>query len=194
MTQLDPRQQLRKQIRQQRSALSPLQQIEASQAILEYLQDDPDLIAMQRVALYLAFDGELDLSLLINWLWQQGKQVYVPLVDPTKNGEMCFHRYQASSPLQANRFGIGEPVFDSEQVIDSQQLDLILAPLVAFDSKGNRLGMGGGYYDRLLAKISDDKPLVIGLAHDCQQINEVPIQAWDQPLKRIITPSRYWCW
>ncbi len=69
MTQLDPRQQLRKQIRQQRSALSPLQQLEASQAILEYLQDDPDLIAMQRVALYLAFDGELDLSLLINWLW-----------------------------------------------------------------------------------------------------------------------------
>ncbi|WP_427977253.1 5-formyltetrahydrofolate cyclo-ligase [Agarivorans sp.] len=190
----DLRQQLRKQVRQRRSELSPAQQSEASLAVLNYLQSHPQLNNMQAIALYLAFDGELDLQPLIEWLWQQNKRLYVPLVDPMEMGEMHFHRYQPNSQMQSNRFGIDEPVFDRSQVINSQQLDLVLAPLVAFDSQGNRLGMGGGYYDRLLAKIDGERPLVIGLAHDCQQINEVPIQAWDKPLKQIITPSKCWSW
>ncbi|MDO6764445.1 5-formyltetrahydrofolate cyclo-ligase [Agarivorans sp. 1_MG-2023] len=194
MTQPDTRQQLRQQVRQQRSALSHSQQQEASQAILDLLQHDPNIANMQHIALYLAFDGEVNLTGLIEWLWQQNKHVYVPLIDPHQDGQMCFHRYQATSPMQTNRFGISEPVFDKSQVTTSQQLDVVLAPLVAFDSQGNRLGMGGGYYDRLLATINGEQPLVIGMAHDCQQINQVPVQAWDQPLKQIITPSKHWRW
>ncbi|WP_432451831.1 5-formyltetrahydrofolate cyclo-ligase [Agarivorans sp. QJM3NY_29] len=188
------RQQLRHQIRQQRGSLSPTQQQQASQAILEYLQADPTLVKPQRIALYLAFDGELDLSLIIDWLWQQNKQVFVPLVDPNTNGNMCFHHYHANTLMQQNRFGIAEPIFDPAAVIPGQQLELILTPLVAFDAEGNRLGMGGGYYDRLLANIETDPPLVVGLAHDCQQVDAVPVQVWDQPLKRILTPSKDWRW
>ncbi|UPW19440.1 5-formyltetrahydrofolate cyclo-ligase [Agarivorans sp. TSD2052] len=200
MSQLDShhdqqhRQQLRQSIRQQRRALSPEQQQQAGLAILERLQQDPTLASMQRCALYLAFDGEVDLSVIIGWLWQQNKQVFVPLVDPSTSGAMCFHHYHANSPMQLNQFGIAEPVFDHAEVQNCQQLDVILAPLVAFDSEGNRLGMGGGYYDRLLAQCDGEKPAVVGVAHDCQQVDQVPMQDWDQPLKRIITPSKDWQW
>ena len=66
------------------------------------------------------------------------------------------------------------------------QLDLILAPLVAFDRAGGRLGMGGGYYDRLL---SAPRPPVIGVAHGCQEVPRVPLDAWDQPVDAIVTET-----
>ena len=74
-------------------------------------------------------------------------------------------------------------------------LDLVCSPLVAFDLAGNRLGMGGGYYDRTFSqhqfvRQGQKPPYVLGLAHDCQQHDNLPIAPWDMPIKEIITPSR----
>lgn len=74
------------------------------------------------------------------------------------------------------------------------QLDVVITPLVAFDITGNRMGMGGGYYDRTLANWrTDQRPLPIGYAHDCQQVDKLAKQHWDIPLPYIITPTQYHC-
>ena len=101
--------------------------------------------------------------------------------------------------MTQNRYGIKEPVRAKDQSTKSlttclaQDLDIIFTPLVAFDSVGNRIGMGGGYYDRVLAPWFTEQtgPYPIGLAHDCQHLNSLPIQAWDVPLPEIITPQHH---
>lgn len=96
--------------------------------------------------------------------------------------------------MTRNRYGIAEPELDVQQVLPHSMLDLICTPLVAFDAEGNRLGMGGGYYDRTLACWHEHGlgPRPLGLAHDCQQVESVPQAQWDVPLPQIITPARCW--
>ncbi|CCQ09874.1 5-formyltetrahydrofolate cyclo-ligase [Pseudoalteromonas luteoviolacea B = ATCC 29581] len=99
--------------------------------------------------------------------------------------------------MKANAYGILEPVLNCSEVCPIAQLDLLLMPLVAFDKQGNRMGMGGGYYDRTLAsyyKQNWETPRLIGLAHDCQQVDELPTEVWDVPLQAILTPTRFYQW
>lgn len=95
-----------------------------------------------------------------------------------------------------NRYGILEPQLNCSHVSPVAQLDMILMPLVAFDSKGNRLGMGGGFYDRTLAHLPKNKaqrPTLIGIAHQCQFVDALPVASWDIPLDYIITDERIYC-
>jgi 5-formyltetrahydrofolate cyclo-ligase len=130
----------------------------------------------------------------IHWLWAQQKEVYLPVLHPFTPGHLLFLRYTATSPMTRNRYGIAEPELDMSQVVPHSTLDLICTPLVAFDAGGNRLGMGGGYYDRTLACWHEHRlgPKPLGIAHDCQQVETVPQEEWDVPLPQIITPSRCW--
>ena len=93
------------------------------------------------------------------------------------------------SPLKANRFGIAEPDLPASQLLPATRLDIIVVPLVAFDGHGNRLGMGGGFYDRSLADSSGHSPLLIGYAHDLQQVNQLPARPWDKKLHAVVTES-----
>ncbi|WP_371188728.1 5-formyltetrahydrofolate cyclo-ligase [Thalassotalea maritima] len=186
------RQQLRQQIRQKRKALSANQQQSASREIVKQLANNRHIGAAQHIAVYLANDGELDLSLFIDWCWRQGKHVYLPVIHPFAKGHLLFLHYQSTTKLQANHYGIAEPALNVTQVLPASQLDVIITPLVAFDNAGNRMGMGGGFYDRTFAAIATSKqrtqqanpPVVarIGVAHRCQQVDSIPIEAWDMPL------------
>ena len=93
---------------------------------------------------------------------------------------------------EKNRFGIKEPI--STDIINADQLDILFMPLVGFDKDKNRIGMGGGFYDRTLAFKKQQKmaknPKLIGLAFDCQQVEQLEVQEWDVPLDVIITPSQ----
>ena len=113
------------------------------------------------------------------------------MLHPFTPGHLLFLRYTATSPMTRNRYGIAEPELDMQQVVPHSTLDLICTPLVAFDATGNRLGMGGGYYDRTLACWHEHRlgPKPLGLAHDCQQVDAVPQEEWDVPLPQIITPA-----
>lgn len=100
-------------------------------------------------------------------------------------------------PLCAkNRYQILEPTLDVRAVKPVNKLDIICTPLVAFDNSGQRLGMGGGYYDRTLSQWHQHKqgPYPLGLAHDCQHVEQLPSEQWDVPLPKIITPSKLYCW
>jgi 5-formyltetrahydrofolate cyclo-ligase len=90
--------------------------------------------------------------------------------------------------LQRNRFNIPEP--RRARPLAAQQMQVILLPLTGFDAQGNRLGMGGGFYDRSLrAPRRRHPPLLVGVAHTAQQVDELPTEAWDIPLDKVVTDS-----
>ena len=187
------RQQLRKLIRLRRRQLTAGTQQQSAQQLARQVLATNILDQQQHIALYLANDGELDAYELIQTLWLLGKQVYLPVLHPFCPGYLLFIQYQRDTLLYPNKFGIPEPLLQCQHIIPLSQLDVIFTPLVAFDAAGNRLGMGGGFYDRTLSQLPPNSHCkVIGLAHDCQQVDAVPAEAWDIPLKQIITPSKHW--
>jgi 5-formyltetrahydrofolate cyclo-ligase len=100
-----------------------------------------------------------------------------------KNFQMDFYKWSFSDSLKINKYGIPEP--ETKNIVYP---DIILVPLVAFDKNLNRLGYGGGYYDRLIKKLSKKKNITkIGLAFSFQKIDKVPINIYDQKLDYIIT-------
>ncbi|MDN2662666.1 5-formyltetrahydrofolate cyclo-ligase [Psychromonas sp. 14N.309.X.WAT.B.A12] len=202
------RNQIRQTVRQARQALSEEQQVLASANLLTRLINHPRIMQAKHVSVTLAYDGEIDLSLFIEWCWQQGKQVYLPMVHPTLKGHLFFLEYQANTEMIINRYGIKEPklatlfnnspeqlsnLAEHPEIFPADKLDIVFTPLVAFDTQGNRIGMGGGYYDRLLTPWFTNRsgPYPIGLAHDCQCVTQLPIEAWDVPLPEIITPQQH---
>lgn len=188
------RQQIRQTIRQARRQLTPEEQkIAAEQAKLNALQH-PKIAQAKNIALFLSFDGEINTQPLIDALWQQNKQVYIPVLHPFSAHHLLFLHYRPDTQLVKNRFNIAEPPLDVRDVLPPEQLDVMLIPLVAFDSQGQRLGMGGGFYDRTLENWRQSGFYPIGLAHDCQQVEQLPIAPWDIPLPEIITPKKIWRW
>ncbi|MBY8088017.1 5-formyltetrahydrofolate cyclo-ligase [Vibrio fluvialis] len=190
------RQELRKLIRQQRNQLSSDIQYQASQDLIRRFAALPEMQTCHHIALYLSTDGELDTQPLIEWLWSLGKAVYLPVLHPFSAGHLLFLHYQSSTPMTYNKFGILEPKLDQTLVKPVKEIDLICTPLVAFDSHGHRLGMGGGYYDRTLEHWfkTGEGAQPMGLAHDCQHVEQLPTEAWDIPLPKIVTPSQIWQW
>lgn len=188
------RQQIRQQIRQRRRALTPEQQTQfALQAADRMMAYTPVLLA-QTVAVFLSFDGELDTRPLIDQLWRAGKRVYLPVLHPFSPGNLLFLHYHPSSDLVVNRLNIREPKLDVRDVLPLSRLDVLVTPLVAFDAAGQRLGMGGGFYDRTLQNWRQHRLQPVGYAHDCQQVDALPTEQWDIPLPAVITPSKTWLW
>ncbi|KAA8999407.1 5-formyltetrahydrofolate cyclo-ligase [Affinibrenneria salicis] len=186
------RQLIRQTVRQRRRQLSAQQQAEFAAQLVARLDNHPRIRQAQRVALFLSFDGELDTAPLIRRFWQLQKQVYLPVLHPFSPGHLLFLRYEAHTPLVINRLKIAEPRLDVRHVLPVERLDVLFTPLVAFDEQGQRLGMGGGFYDRTLQHWRRRGPYPIGLAHDCQQVSPLPAAGWDVPLPEIVTPSRQW--
>ncbi|MCG7549469.1 5-formyltetrahydrofolate cyclo-ligase [Pseudoalteromonas sp. Of7M-16] len=149
------------------------------------------------IGVYLANDGELKTNLLIQSLWDKNIAVFLPVIHPFSGKTLLFQRYEKNSTMTQNRYAILEPKLNCSEICPIDQLDFLLMPLVAFDEQGNRLGMGGGYYDRTLATYYNQgwtKPRLVGLAHDCQKVSQLPIEAWDVPLPAILTPTQYYQW
>ncbi|MDU8925222.1 5-formyltetrahydrofolate cyclo-ligase [Pasteurellaceae bacterium LIM206] len=180
------RQAIRNQIRKTRQNLTALQQAQAEQTVTRKALE---LIARRRaqhIALYLSFDGEISTELLIETLWRQGKQVYLPVLHPFCAGYLLFLRYQPDTVMKMNKFGIAEPALAVRNLLPLERLDIIFTPLVAFDKQGNRLGMGGGFYDRTLYHWQEKSFIPVGLAHRCQQLEQLPVESWDMPLFDIL--------
>jgi 5-formyltetrahydrofolate cyclo-ligase len=192
------RSEIRQQIRERRKNLTTNQQSNAAAALLQRFSNDSKLKQAQHIALYLSNDGELNTQPLVSWCWQQGKNVYLPVIHPFTSGHLLFLNYTADTLLIKNHYGIPEPKLNVNNVILPQELDIICTPLVAFDHNGGRLGMGGGFYDRTLSSWyqrfqtnKNAKPYPIGLAHSCQQVDALPNEVWDIPLPEVITPDTH---
>ena len=180
------RNQLRQQIRKTRANLTALQQQQAEDSITQQALALIEERNAQHIALYISFDGEISTDKLIQILWAQGKQVYLPVLHPFNPNHLLFLRYLPDTPMLKNKFGIWEPKLNVQSVLPLEELDILFTPLVAFDKQGNRLGMGGGFYDRTLQHWQKSSFIPVGLAHQCQQVEQLPTEAWDVPLHQIL--------
>lgn len=190
------RRELRRELRRRRRALPPHQRRLASRELCRRLRSLPELQRARRVALYLPNDGEIDPRPLIDWLVARRAQVYLPVLRPLSDNRLWFVRYHAGTRMTRNRFGIAEPDtrFGAHRAnrLPAWALDTVLLPLVGFDDDGQRIGMGGGFYDRTFAFVRHRRPSprLIGLAHDCQRVGSLPVASWDVPLDAIVSDRR----
>lgn len=176
------RDELRRAMRARRDALDEdYRRLAAREAARHLLASDMWRRASS-VCAYCAVDSELDARLIIEAALHAGKALYLPRC--ARRGEMRMIRTRALSELRPGRFGIPEPA-GGEELPGAP--DLCLAPGLAFDRAGGRLGYGGGYYDRFLAGARPQ--FVAALAYPCQVIARVPAMAHDAPVDYIITPA-----
>ncbi|ERK12611.1 MAG: 5-formyltetrahydrofolate cyclo-ligase [Pantoea sp.] len=188
------RQDIRQHVRHLRRNLTAEQQEQAADLLAEHAINFAPISNAERIALFLSVDGELNTRPLIAKLWQQKKQVFLPVLHPFAPGNLLFLRYTPDTPLSPNKLSIPEPPLDITQMVTLDQLDVVMVPLVAFDQSGQRLGMGGGFYDRTLQNWQQHGFLPVGIAHDCQHVETLPVATWDVPLPVVITPSKLWQW
>ena len=176
--------QLREQLRSRRRLLAAEERHAAASAISRQANELPTWNASQHIAIYLPADGEIDTGPLTRSCREQAKSLYLPIVDQDRKLE--FALWIEGDELHNNRFGIPEPGANAKRV-PPHQLNIIFMPLVGWDPSGNRLGMGGGFYDRALAGI--EGPIKVGLAYDCQRTGRISQDPWDVPLDFVLTES-----
>lgn len=175
---------LRELLRQRRNALRPSQQRAAAESLVDHATQLPTWAEAQHIALYLAMDGEIDTRPLESALRERQTQLYLPVI--TVNGNLQFSRWDTGVMLVENRYGIPEPP-PMTPGCDPSRLDIIFMPLVGWDKFGHRLGMGGGFYDRAL--FNAGATVLVGLAHECQRVEELPRDSWDVSLNYIATDT-----
>ncbi len=180
--------QIRKKMRAQRNQLAHPQMENAAVACSKLLLQTKSLIESTHIALYLQQDGELDPYPTIEALWALHKQVYLPVIEKHRN-QLKFAAYHPGSEMRLNRFGIAEP--SVTEFFPIGDIDIVCLPLVAFTEQGQRLGMGGGFYDRTLEKYANNTNLKkIGLAYEFQKQPQLPTETWDQSMDMIVTEKK----
>ena len=187
-------QQLRQQVRQQRQTLSLAQREQAGAQVTERLQALAEFQQATMIASYASFGAELP-TCTIHQQLAAPKRLALPVLHPVVAHQLLFLEITEATVWQQNRYGINEPELRADRIVPLSQLQIMLLPLVGFDSSGQRLGMGGGYYDRTLAAYHGGQLpqlLTIGLGYDFQQLEALPQQPWDVPLQLVITPSKVW--
>lgn len=150
----------------------------------------------KRIAAYMPQDGELDPEPALLAALKLGKYCFMPSLHTFRHNRLWFLPWHPHARTQANKFGIPEPQ-QRRLRIAAHHLDVVLVPLVGFDSQGRRLGMGGGYYDRTFSYLKLrhrwKRPMLIGIAHACQQLSELPAEAWDIRLDAVVTDQQTFC-
>lgn len=176
------KEEIRRQMRMKRRALLPPEQQRAAQAILARLRADEAYQSARSVMAYMACRGELSLDPVIADVLLQGKTLLLPRCEAP--GVMTARRVERLSQLKAGAYGLQEPDEDCEI---ASEIDLILVPGTAFDAAGNRIGQGGGYYDRFLA---GTRAVRIGVCHGFALLERVPAGAHDVRMDKVMTPER----
>ena len=182
---------IRQQLRQRRRSISDIDQLNAASKVAVLAQKHQILSGSKRIAVYLPNDGEINPEPLANLARAASISVYLPVLDPNNNGHLIFAEWLENTCFTPNRFGIPEPV--SADTILASDLDIIFMPLVGFDLEGNRIGMGGGFYDRTLECVrKKNEPGLIGLAHQFQLCTQLVSQPWDVPMNAVLTDQSWY--
>lgn len=182
---------LRRELRTRRRSLGAVAQRRAATDLAHYLDRLNIFGANRRVAFYIASDGEIDPRPAMRLAARAGTTCLVPVIPGRGYRRLRFAELDDATPLRRNRYGIPEPEVSARRLLAVLEIDIVMLPLVAFDRSGNRLGMGGGFYDSTLAlrhaRRHFRRPAIIGLAHECQRLEHLETEPWDVPLDRIVT-------
>ena len=181
---MNPKPLLRRHIARRRRRLSAAFVEAAGRRIREHLALLPPFRRAHTIALYLALPGEVNLDPLFSYCRSRGRRTCVPVFDPERR-TYHFAEIFPSSPLRRGNYGIREPA--GTRIVPVEEIDLVVVPAVAFDPAGNRLGRGGGYYDRLLENFSGT---AVGVAFGFQLLSAVPVDLHDRPVDFIVTERR----
>lgn len=186
------RHQQRRRLRLARNSLSHYQQKFASLSLYQLAKTLNCVINSTTFAFYIANDGEIDPKLLVKYLQHLGKKCYLPVIRPNFDGRLWFIHTDIKTKYRKNKFGMVEPCINYQQKpVPAWAIDVVFVPLVGFDPYGQRLGMGGGYYDKTFGfkniGSSPKQPMLIGLAHEVQKVQHIENKPWDIPLDLIIT-------
>lgn len=180
---------LRRAGRALRRSLPPARRRSAEQQAARHFLRLLQLRPASRVAGYLAAPDEFDPAPLLAAAHRRGSRLHVPRLSRVRAAGMGFT--PLAPPLRRNRYGLLEPAAGPS--LSLQYFNLVLIPLVAFDRRGFRLGMGGGYYDRALAFRHRRRrwrgPLLIGVAFGAQQVERIPDRSWDVRLDAVLTEN-----
>ena len=185
---------LRNKLHQKRANLSLTLQKQKSEKIIQRIAQSSIFKSASHIAFYSAVQGEVD-PLPLSQSSQKtitNKHYYLPVLQGNEE-PLLFAPFSKKSKLINNRFSIPEPIVKNSELILPEALDLVIMPLLGFDKYGNRLGMGGGFYDRTFAfkKQRNSKPALIGIAYDFQEIEFLKAEDWDIPLDYIATESQF---
>lgn len=183
------RRELRQALRTKRRALPPQERIAAADGLAKQLLALPFAPQSGHVAGYWALDGEIALHA---WQLRLPRDCAYCLPVLCEDNLLRFAAWRAGEPLVSNRYGIPEPDVPASALIEARSLALIVLPLVGFDQRGHRLGMGGGWYDRTLAyrhEQASPPPYLVGAAFALQQIPPIDAAHWDVQLDAVCTES-----
>ena len=179
---------LRRELRQRRRDLPAAARIAAANALADRLLALRFLPSSGHVAGYWAMDGEIGLHAF--QLRLPPTLTYcLPLLHADKT--LRFAPWRAGAPLVTNRFGIPEPDIDPDDALPASEMAMLVLPLVGFDARGARLGMGGGWYDRSLAfrRETAAPPWLVGAGFAVQQVDALPLEAWDVRLDAVCSEA-----
>ena len=182
------KQTLRNRILHRRRQLSPEELDQHSEQIAAHLFKQRYYQQAQHISLYVAFQNEVHTKTILENALSLNKSCYFPVMK--KNKQLDFFKVDATTQFAPNKVGIlePEPTQKNNHLFKPHHLDLVLVPLVAFDSDCHRLGMGGGYYDATFHfRKQFEKPIMIGLAYDFQKLSYVPNNNLDVLLDGIVT-------
>ncbi|MDF4026810.1 5-formyltetrahydrofolate cyclo-ligase [Luteibacter sp. PPL201] len=191
MSKLPERRELRADLVQRRRELKPAERVAAAQGLRRSLEQLPEFLTDTHVAGYWATGGELPLNAAIAPLAGRGQTFYLPIVTKVAGKRrLRFAPWTTGEDVETNDLGIPEPKA-SERVVEADRLDLVLVPLLGFDRRGNRLGFGGGYYDRsfefLRGQPRPATPLLVGVGYAFQELDTIQTAEWDIPLDYVAT-------
>jgi 5-formyltetrahydrofolate cyclo-ligase len=148
---------------------------------LDFLKVKPGAI----VSGFAAIRDEIDPAPLMLWLQAEGFRLALPVMQG-RGLPLLMRAWTPGDPMGAAAWGIAEPLDDKPEV----DPDVVLVPLLAFDQRGSRLGYGGGFYDRTLARLRKIKPVAaVGVAYDEQKFDAVPRESYDERLDWVLTPT-----
>jgi 5-formyltetrahydrofolate cyclo-ligase len=179
---------IRKSIILKRKALSNLKQNEKSLIVTRRLLDMGEFKTSKAVFCFLSTAHEVKTEEIILKAFRLGKDVLVPLLNPQK-GDMQVVRISRDTRFVIGKYGVREPSLETREVVSSACIDFVIAPGLAFDIFGNRIGYGGGHYDKLFKNISNDVTRV-AVGYDFQIIESVPHSDFDESVHFIVTETK----
>ena len=170
-----------------RRALPESYRNDASRIIADRIVRSNEFRSSKTLCIYLPMHDEVDPSAVVARAWRARKRVFAPVTD--NNFGMSFRELEPDTRMERNQYGIWEPIAGNE--IAPKQIDLVVTPLVAFDDEHQRIGMGGGYFDRAFSFLRHRqhwlRPKLVGVAFDCQKVEKIEPNPWDIRLYRIVT-------
>ncbi len=187
---------LRKELRSQRRQLSSDDRIRKSNALIAQVLRHRSYRQAQHIAFYSAFDGEVDVAALLLHAYNNNKHCYLPVLPKIAGQKMRFAPYHDGLVNKLNHFGISEPFYQARTMRAATKLDLVLMPLVGFDESGQRLGMGGGFYDRCFEfrriRTRWRKPMLLGVGFECQKVDCLVHETWDVAMDACVTENTWY--